>query len=490
LAVQAELGAFLLRGPDQSGALHRNLVLALDGCAGGVAALTAHLLAAVAALPPAQPFHLAVIAPRCVTYVVALDDLVVSFDVPHGAAHPALLNLRWDGNYPHALPLLAPYLAALGAGAGAGAARSADDLAAQLAGDATLFSRILLFSPRAPARRAPRNVCLDWVLPAPAPAPARPAVDGYFLLAPADPAAAAAQIRRLVELVVSDGAVFNVDVTASVTAYKFTARGAAAADVRRLQYAAATRHFRECFRLVPLKLGGAGPSLFAVEARFLRFHPQGVFEETVWLCRQFRKSADFIPVCASLNPFVLAPILCDDDALEAFVVALMNDYHQHCLAAIAGGVSDLTFAALPNLQWLLHVLWGPPPRHQTPIYGDVVSRFTRYRPWLSYWTGPHHCIAERVVIGSRPFKLLGQPAVAVLDSFDEIAVYGLPEADPRSPLGVFIAGCVGKRFPKPIVAFKPQREFFAILEANDGMFKRVMEGLAARVDRAGLTVVD
>jgi hypothetical protein len=185
-----------------------------------------------------------------------------------------------------------------------------------------------------------------------------------------------------------------------------------------MKHATATPHFRQCFRLVPKLGGSAGPSLFAVEAKYMRFSEDSAFEETIWMSRMFRKSNDFIPVCASLNPLVLTPHLRDEGVLERFVIELMNVYHQHCLSVIAGGISDLTFSTLPNLQWLLLALWGVPAqlkRDPSPIYGDCQSRFAYYYPGLSYWTGPDCCIAERAHISYEFFPLLGEPPVAVMD---------------------------------------------------------------------------
>jgi hypothetical protein len=250
-----------------------------------------------------------------------------------------------------------------------------------------------------------------------------------------------------------------------------------------LHYATGITHFCQSFQLFPIKLGSINPSLFGVEVTYIRFIGQIAFRETVWASRLFRKSADFIPVCASVNPLVLVPHLCEENLLERFACELLPGYQQNCLSALAGGQTDITFSTIPALQWIILVLCGVPPqfaRATAPFYCDIKNRLANYYPRVSYWESPELEIMDRAHIAYDFFVLIGEPEITVVDSFMAISVYGVEEVPENSVLGAFLNGCIETRFPQPIVEFGPREQLVALLRANDDILARATERVAAK----------
>jgi hypothetical protein len=478
--VQAEFDAFLVRGPERPERFHYNLVLAVDACAGAdcMDQLLEYLKTAIKNLPEDQAFHLAIIQPNYITYVIVIDQVVVRFDTPPGPRLSAKMNLHFGKNFPYMLPLLIPFIDTI---VGRKGLHSVKNLIEQLSGEEWLFSRVVLFSPRTPDRSDARNVFVDWIHPDTALDVTNPQIDGYFLSMSSSPGGIDTQLVRLMELI-SRNVIFNLELKASAVNCKWRSG--------RMHHATGTLYFRQSFDLVPKSGNSADQCLFGVEARYTAFRPRCVYEETICMTRAFRRSNDFIPVCASINPLVLVPHFAEKGHLERFIIELMTAYHQHCLLAIAGATYDLTFSTLPNLQWLLIGHFGVFERHPgspTPGYGDWLSIFAYFCSRFSYWTGADCCIAERAYVTEEFYSLLGEPPVAVVDSFHRICVYGIEAAEEGSQLAAFIADCSEKRFPQPCVVFRPREEFTTVLSRNRDLFMRVESGLSARVDLTAFT---
>jgi hypothetical protein len=405
--------------------------------------------------------------------VIVLDSTILRFDTPHEPSLSSQMNIRWDGNYSFVLPALLPYINSIQSEVdGTG---SVDDLIVQLSGDDTLFSRIVLFSARGPKPKPElKNIIVDWITPEEAPLVGRPSIDGYFLSHCAD---MNEQIARLVKNIANGSDIFNLVITTSIAHYK--------CHRQTYKYAGATSEFCQSFKLLPSKLSNSVvPAIFAVEVSYVRFKKRVSLKELIWTTQSFKKSNDFIPVCASVNPFVLVPRLYEKGILERFVCELMISYHQNCLSAIAGGSTDITFSTLPNLQWLLLALGGVPQqfvRSFAPFYCDLRTRFAYYYPCVSFWEDANYCIIERSHIDYSFYALLGEPAITVIDSFYEIEIYGMTEVSDGSRLSTFLNGCIEKRFPRPSIRFHSKEKIAALLRSTEEVLKGVVATVAAKV---------
>jgi hypothetical protein len=386
------------------------------------------------------------------------------------------MHFRGQGNYKFVLPALRPFINSIEGKADRN--RSVADLILQLRGDETLFWRIVLFSPFGPKSKSDaKNVFVDWITPESPTDIAHPPIDGYFVSPSSILGSLDLQIRRLMALITTGSAIFNVKVAPVNTNYRCL--------TPTFRYATGMTHFCQSFRLSPIKLGNLAPALFGVEVSYIRFSGPIAFRETVWASRLFRKSADFIPVCASVNPFVLVPHLCEENALERFACELLMWYQQAGLSALAGGQTDVTFSTIPSLQWFLLALCGVPPQFAhtaAPFYCDTKNRFAYYYPRVSYWESPECQIMERAHIAYEFFALLGEPEIAVVDSFMSICVYGLQEVPEGTVLGEFLRECIENRFPQPLVEFGSREELVALLRSNDEILKRVTERVAPRIE--------
>jgi hypothetical protein len=292
---QLGLDTFLIRRSEKPPPYHFILVLALDACCrpSDMEQLRSYATTAISALPPTQPFHLAVLHPLYITYAFASRGTIVQFDTPYGAGLSTLMCLTGDGcrNFSNSLSILENFLSAIEGHPSPN--RSVDNLIEQLSGDDNLFARIVLFSIRGPRRRKVRNVFVDWILPDTEVSVPGPGIDGYFLSLSSGSGEIGVQIRRLMEIITSELRIFNVEITADISGYKLTRK-----DFR---YSTAIRHFHQTFRLTPIKFGTMAPALLGVEVKFVHFTADGACEKTIWIAKSFKNSNDFIPACSTIN---------------------------------------------------------------------------------------------------------------------------------------------------------------------------------------------
>jgi hypothetical protein len=355
-----------------------------------------------------------------------------------------------------------------------------DDLVVQLSGDDGLFSRIVLFSARGPRRKPEvKNVFIDWVTPKSGTEIVGPPIDGYFLST-----VTGVQIARLMQLIATGPAIFNVEVTPYITPNTHYQ-----CKLQQFRYARAITHFCQSFRLTSVKTSGSStPPVFGVKVEYIRYERQVAYREMIWSSRTFLKSKDFIPVCASVNPLVLIPHLCEDNKLEEFVNELLIRYNQSCLPGIAeGGSPDVTFSAFTDLQYIIRTLSGVPPAivsRQAPFYCNIDNRLSHYYPRVSYWEGPDSCLTDRACIDYPFYAGLGEPGITVIDSLSQINIFGVAEVPPESSLEAFVKSCFENRFPQPDVRFHPKKILMDILIDTDQRIRRVVEGLTLKMAAA------
>jgi hypothetical protein len=372
--------------------------------------------------------------------------------------------LTGDGcrNFSDSLSILGNFLRAIEAQPNPN--RSVDNLIEQLTGDDNLFARIVLFSTRGPKRREIRNVFVDWIMPDTVISVPAPGIDGYFLSLSSGSGDMDVQIRRLMKIITSELRIFNVEISADISGYKLARK-----DYR---CSTAIRHFHQTFHLTPSKFGTTALALLGVEVKFIHFTADGACEKTIWMSKSFKKSNDFIPVCSTINHWLLIPVLCDAKTIEEFIGNLRRAYETNCLLAIAGANDDPddTFSTLPVLQWFLLALFGRPPQFRLPmcpIYCDLRSRLSHYYPSVSYWEGQDNCIAENAHMSWQFWRLLGEPEIAVIDCFYTISVFGTESVAPDSQLDGFLTKCLDDRFPQPPVEFYSAAKLVALLQSSD-----------------------
>jgi hypothetical protein len=492
---QKDLDNYLVYQPHPSGLSFRyKLVFALDACYGvqDPAALVRFLTCAIEALPVNQPFHLAIIHAVYITYVVVSEDMIILFDTPHESGLPNRFNLYDDMNYPSSLKILKEFLAGIIFDASSPEiSRGVDDLIQQLSEDPKLFARIVLFSTRPPTLCPTHNVFVDVITPSPIDPP--PNICGYFLSVSPWSHHADLQIQHFIHHVTTDSPVFNVEIIPLLTNYRMRSSV--------FPYASAVTHFCQKFiQLTPLKMNpSVAPALFGVDVRYLKFSNSGVQEERISISRLFRKSNDFIPVCAGLNPLLFIPHFDEpnldestlyESRLYKFVYLLMKAYHENCVDVMAGDPIDYTFSMIPKLQLFLFSLFQSKhfqSKSQVSFrYSDVASRISYYYPTVSYWRDCHECIALNSRFELPFFRLLGSPPICIFDRFLRIEIFGLQQeaVTADSPLDVFLKNCQEGRLPTPMLKFKPMDgQFLARFPLANQLLHEIREKLGPKSGR-------
>lgn len=429
-----------------------NLVFALDLCAGSqyLNSCVRNLITAIGALPDDQPFHLSVIQRNYITWVFVNETSVVLFDTAHEPNISRHLNLKVYTNYKRHLNIIRPYLESLKCETRIDEDHGIDSLIDQLVGENSLFSRIVLFGPRAPKRRETKMLFVDWISPIDFSGAAT--FDGLFLSEQTVGASnMELQIKRMMHEIAIWKPIFNIEITAHLTGYKIVRQ--------KYEYAGGLRCFSQLFSIQP-KVTSLGQFSFAVEVKYVRFLDGHLSYETIWMAKSFPRSSDFIPICMSIRPWVLISLLAPD-RLDKFLKDLISHYSQYCTSTLAGKPGELTFSTVPRCQRFLSyayrrdILSGTQTTTFPRVFCDMKHYFGEFYPRLSLWADFDTCVARNCFHDKTFYRLMGEPPIIVMDKVHEIVIFEREMTNEPIPdscaLGGFLAFLFSERFPEPVI---------------------------------------
>lgn len=338
--------------------------------------LKEYLLIAIKSLKPMQSFILVVIHKNYISYVFTIESEqensekssdIFTFNFSYKKEEQKvfrLINLRNPANYVTHYETLEKFIKTLKSSLNntdepSTIARKVpkksedgknpiDHLIQQLNGDDHLFSEIVLFSTNGPTQEPSKQIFIDFVSPD-SNIKSRPLIDGYFICS--DIPNPKEQIQYMIEKIGENPVIFNVEINAYVTNYRFIQNSnftshftqfspfsalssISSSSVQPLSnstfslvpqvstfYSTANPNFSVSFQLfTTTKFTNAfnlfSPSYLGIETTYIKFFHNNVFKETIWTSRVFKKSSDFIPTITTVNPYVLIPYLCVESAFN------------------------------------------------------------------------------------------------------------------------------------------------------------------------------